>query len=318
GSRFGSARARRTAARQPRGMSQRGDEVATMSTQNPQPNKKRIGSALCSTAKRAKAMMRRGSGRCRPGGAAGGDRKAHGEPAPDCLGSPRAEAGGPDSAGAAPQKLARGVRVEATAPTPPVSLLALFDAAAVRPAAQAPPAVVSLRRLLDARPAAGAAEGSARAEAVAEPPAAAAPAQLGGSAPPPPEPALPQVSLGHRDVLADAIRSMESRLARQGLLAAPASILGGGRTRKLRRGKRREQEEEEFYDPDDGFIDDADLEDLNACDAEDAAGATQGDADAPPDSQCSARGAGGVEAQLNVRGFRLTNGLAPSGAASCG
>eukprot|EP00928_Gymnodinium_smaydae_P015258 TRINITY_DN1560_c0_g2_i1.p1 TRINITY_DN1560_c0_g2~~TRINITY_DN1560_c0_g2_i1.p1 ORF type:complete len:1058 (+),score=171.69 TRINITY_DN1560_c0_g2_i1:148-3321(+) len=63
-------------------------------------------------------------------------------------------------------------------------------------------------------------------------------------------------SIGKRDVLGEVIRSMENRLARQGLLAAPGTILS-------RQKKVKKRSVEEFYDADDGFIDDGDLEDVN-------------------------------------------------------
>eukprot|EP00931_Biecheleriopsis_adriatica_P064826 TRINITY_DN39516_c0_g2_i1.p1 TRINITY_DN39516_c0_g2~~TRINITY_DN39516_c0_g2_i1.p1 ORF type:complete len:944 (+),score=234.46 TRINITY_DN39516_c0_g2_i1:72-2903(+) len=56
--------------------------------------------------------------------------------------------------------------------------------------------------------------------------------------------------------LDEVIRSMENRLARQGLLAAPGTIIS----------KQKKRPDEQFYDHNDTFIDDAELEEINAFD----------------------------------------------------
>ncbi|CAE8643376.1 unnamed protein product [Polarella glacialis] len=58
--------------------------------------------------------------------------------------------------------------------------------------------------------------------------------------------------IGRKDHLGELIRSMENRLARQGLLAAPATILG-----------KRRKEDVMFYDADASWIDDSDLKQIN-------------------------------------------------------
>lgn len=131
------------------------------------------------------------------------------------------------------------------------------------PASQTTPAVFSFRKLLkEQHPEAEASEVKRE-----------APELLAAASSEPLEPALPSRaqsreppslldSVGHRDPLSALIRDMESRLARQGMLGAPSSILGK-HAKKARSSDYREQ----FYDGDDPFIDDTELEPFIDCDA---------------------------------------------------
>jgi len=91
-------------------------------------------------------------------------------------------------------------------------------------------------------------------EAVAE--AAEASRPLKRKLAPPAEEGPGLSGIGRRDLLGEAIRSMENRLARQGLLAAPESILSSKPSRQQKGG--------EFYDVNDNFIDDEELAAVNA------------------------------------------------------
>lgn len=129
--------------------------------------------------------------------------------------------------------------------------------------------------------------------------------------------------IGRRDLMSDVIRSMENRLVRHGILAAPATILG-----KRRRSTAAAGAEEDFYDGNDGFIDDGDLEELNAYEearAPEGQGRGQSRGEelvdcGPGDVIMSGAvdAAAGEGAQLDLAAFRLA-GLEVSGTsdASC-
>eukprot|EP00435_Cladocopium_sp_Y103_P035343 s1829_g9.t1 len=98
--------------------------------------------------------------------------------------------------------------------------------------------------------------------------------------------------IGKRDPLNEVIRSMENRLARQGILAAPETII-----------KKKRNHKGMFYDVSDNFIDDQELETLNTL--EDRKGKDRGAATsagttgtAPEEPK--------VVAEISTDGFRLT------------
>ncbi|CAJ1377932.1 unnamed protein product [Effrenium voratum] len=104
--------------------------------------------------------------------------------------------------------------------------------------------------------------------------------------------------IGSRDRLGEVIRSMENRLARQGILAAPETII---------QRKKQKRDGDLFYDVSDNFIDDAQLAELNALEERRKPKAHASKAAASEADEGAEKAAVSAGPEMDVKAFRLTS-----------